>query len=790
MSHIKPILRSWKNNKGFVIQVISMFALGIGANVAVFSFLNAALLDLPFQNANELVTVWSSNPQLGQSETFASALDVADWNQQTGAFSGMSLYDSGTATLQTGDLPTKIPIGTVSAKFFEVLRASPAVGRTFDAGKQESLQAVLSYRIWKEHFHEDTAIINNLIRLDDRAYIVVGVAPQNFHLFEDVGIWVPVQLTEGDSARASRHFTVIARLKSSNSLAQAQSELDVVARRLQKQYPDTNAGWNISAVPLRSYLFRNLKSSFVLISITAGLVLLIACFNVASLFLLYVDSKQRESAIRLALGCSRATIRLQFVMELLALAMAGCAIGLVVAIVMVRWVGLYAPKTLLPSGPHLNLEVYIFGLVVAFIAALIPSALIFLWRSEQDLNGIIKGVPSTAIRKSVTAPRQVFLVFEIAMSVLLLISAVLMTKSFVALHGVDPGFNPHHLLTARIELPEANYSSKVQQSNLFEQLLMSLESRQELKNVAAVTGIPLAGSRMSFRFSLPESDSPQFTQGAEYRAVSPGYFHVLGISVLQGREFSETDRSATQPVVIINEALSHRFFRDRNPIGQHLLLTYGLKKPLTIIGVVRNVKISDLAEAPRYELYVPYLQNPWPFMTLVIEPTGSLESIIPTLRHALSLLDKDLPVEDIRSMDQVIYESMTRPRFAMFLILLFSVLAVVMSMQGMYSVMSFVVSHRTREIGVRMAMGASNSSISSLFVRQALWIMIGGLVLGVLASFFTTSIFRGLLYTVKPMDWQVNSIAMAFIVVVGFLGCFIPVRRATRVDPIVVLRSE
>lgn len=795
MSAIKPILRSWKNNRNFVIQIVIILSVAIGPTVAVFSFVDAALLRLPFYDPDRIVTVWEVSPKVSGIPSFASAPDFADWKVQTDVFEQMSLYDTTSAILRNSEGVERLTVGIVSSNFFRLLGTNALLGRifTFEEDKPGSRPVVLSYPLWRRVFHGDRLVIDRPVRLGDEIYTVVGVAPEDFHLFEDVDLWTPIQPGEDDSIRGARHFIALGRLKNHQNIEQVQAALHVVAGRLQKQYSATNGGWDVSVISLRTYLFKNLRSSFVLIFFTSGLVLVVGCFNVANLFLLYIDSRQRSSAIQLALGCSPAQLRNGFLSEFFMLTFAAGILGLIAADAVVHLIVRYAPRTLLHSDKFMDIRVYLFCLAVAFIAGLIPSALSLQWKAGANLSQLLKGTGSgmNVVGAAHRRPRLLFLVFEISMSLVLLISAGVMTKSFLALQRVDPGFNPKDLLTARIQLPTMHYTSKLQQSVFFDQLLASLSARSTVKAAAAVTGIPLGGSRMSFRFWIPgKSAGTPVTEGAEYRAVSPGYFRVLGIPVLEGREFAQSDQVGSSPVVAINEALARKFFQGEDPLGKHIVLMFGEKKPLTIIAVVKDVKYSDLSEVTKYEVYVPYGQNPWPFMTVILQTAGPVENAISTLRQEVAQLDKELPIEQIRTMDQVLYDSMTRPRFATVLILSFSILAVVLSAAGVYSVMSFVVSQRNHEIGIRMAIGASRSSILKLFLLQGLLIILIGVSLGVAASMFTTGLFRDLLYGVHPIDITVYLLVILFLAVVGMIACYLPSRRATMVDPMIVLRRE
>lgn len=793
MISLRRLLRSWMRNKLLVSQVILILAFGLGANIAIFGVYNAAFVQLPFADSDRIIALTTISHGADKSDSFVSSLDLQDWKASVDVFESVALYDSGSGVILAGGMPERVTIGTVSSNFFSLLGVQPEIGSLFSAADENSDVAgvVISDHLWRTMMNGSAEEVGQSINIGESTHVVRGVLPSHFRLFDNADIWVPVQDKDGEP-RSGRHFVALARLKTGRSLSDANAELKAVSTRLQNEYPETNRGIEAFATPLRSYLSQNFSSSFLLLFVTALLVLAIAIFNVTNLFGVYLQSSQKEQAIELALGCSRARIRIRLVLEFMALAVIAGVLGIAIAYGILKVVMQYAPDALISGRHYLDLTVYSFAFMIAALAGLLATLLSFLSVSRANIVDIIKGSGnrfggSLGFR---SLSRLLFLIFEVGISVVLLVTAGLLTKSFLLLERVNTGFQSQNLFTARVLLPSSHYRDHSQQALFWDQLLDNISRAPDVSGVGAITGVPLSGAHMNFRFSLDAGREVPMTGLAEYKAISPGVLRLLGIPLRKGRFFLESDTPNSLPVIIINETMARNVFGGENPLGKYVVVSYGDKKPREIVGVVGDVKYSDLAEKVKNQVYVPYSQNPWPFMTLVVRTSAPPVSIAGTLRRAVFALDKELPLQDMRTMDDIVYISMARARFAGILIFCFAGLALILAATGIYGVISFAVAQRSREIAIRIALGASRNSVLQLFLRQCLVIIVLGAALGLLASFFSTHLFQSLLYKVKTLDLEVILFILCLLLAVGILACLLPAAKATRIEPDVVMRSE
>jgi predicted permease len=793
---IRYSLRILVRNPAFAAAAVLILALGIGANTAMFSTINAILLrKLPVENPDRLVTLWETNPGKGIDQSTVSAQTFNTWRDGSDAFEQMAVYGTDSVVLTGAGQPERVASAQVSANFFSLLGAHALWGRTFLSEESQSGDrvVVISHDMWQRRFNSDPTILNKTIILDKTGYVVIGILPPDFRFIDPADLWFLLPLDDPrQSCDACHFFTVLARLKGDKKLGQAQAEMDVLARRIAQQRPDTNTGVGIRIVRLQDYLVAGVRSSLLILFAAVIFVLLIACANVANLLLARTAARQKELAVRAALGAPRRRLVRQVFIESLLISLTGGILGLFLAFNCLRVVNALIPEGIVHSAIALDGRVLGFTLLLSLLTGTLFGLAPALQVLRMDLNDQLRHDTRGSTRGIRHArARSLLVISEIALSLTLLVGAGLMIKSFVLLQKVNPGFSSEDVLSARVFLAADNYPQAHQKAEFFQRVLQQLETLPGVQSVGAVTSLPLSGSSMNFRFSVEgQPESPGDLHQAQYRAISQNYFHTMGIPLLKGRDLTARDGPDTAGVVIINETMAHRLFPNQEPLGKRLRINYGKPAAREIIGVVRDVRHVRLDENPKPEMYVPYLQNPWPFMTLVIRSTVPASSLIPALRNEISSVDKDQPLDKIRTVNQILYESLAQPRLYMFLFSVFAVLAVILAALGVYSVMAYLVSQRTNEIGVRMALGAQPGAIHWLVVRQGMSYVLIGLGVGLIASLVLSRVLSNLLYGISPSD-PITFVEVVFLLAgVALLACYIPARKATKVDSVMALRYE
>jgi putative ABC transport system permease protein len=789
-------LRTLLKNPGFSLAVLLVFALGIGVNSAMFSALSAILLQrFPFAEPERVVTLWEVNPQKGFEQSPVSAATFADWRERTKVFEQMSLYDADSKVLTGAGDPERLPGARVSPNFFSLLAVQAVQGSTSlpEDGQVNGTQAVvLGQDLWRRRFNSDPSIVGRTITLDNKLSTVVGVLPSDFRFLGKADIWSVFPLS-GDALkeREARYVTAVARLRPGVTVEQAQAEMETVSRGLQQDYPATN-GWGAKVVPLREYVVSGVRSSMLILFGAVTFVLLLACTNVASMLLARLSARRREFAVRTALGATRLHLIRQLLVECVLLALLGGALGLVLAYWCISFIAALVPETVSRGEIALDGRVLGFTLAASVLAGLLSGVAPILQTSKLNLGETLKensrGATGGARHNRL---RRLLVVAEVSLSLMLLVGAGLMIKSFLRLQQVNPGFNPDRVLTAKISLPPSNYPDPARRSAFFRQLLAQLETVPGVQSVGATTTLPLSGSSMNFRFSVEgQPSSPGDLSQAQYRAVSPGYFRTMGIPLREGRDLTERDGPDAPGVVVINETMARKLFPQGGALGKRLIINYGKPAPREVVGIVGDVKHLKLEEPPKPEMYVPYAQNPWGFMTVVLRTSVSPDNLASAVRNEVWKVDKGQPVDNVLTLNQVLYESVAQPRLYMLLLALFAALAIVLSATGIYGVMSYIVSQRTHEIGVRLALGARPNDVLKLVVRQGMLVVLVGVVLGLLISFALTRTMSGLLYGVSATDFATYAEVFLLLLGVAFLACYLPARRATKVDPLIALRNE
>ncbi|MFY9555228.1 MAG: ABC transporter permease [Blastocatellia bacterium] len=810
-------LRMLLKNPGFSAVAVLALALGTGANSAIFSVVNAVLLrPLPYANSERLVVVWGKNPVIATDAM--SVPDFLDYRNHNQVFEQMASFAYDDFIITTADDPEHVQGTMVSGNYFSVLGINPSQGRVFREDDEQpgaDRVIVVSDGLWKRRFGSDPNFVGSTIMLNGAVFTVVGIAPPNFQSpnpADQPVLWVPMSFDGGDrfrvpssvnpeglNTRRTRFLIGIARLKPGISATKAQADLDTIGRQLAQQYKDTNAGVSANIVPLREHITGNVQLPLVILLVAVGVVLLIACVNVANLLLARAAVRQKEIAIRTALGAGRLRLIRQLLTESVLLSVIGGALGLLLAYGELKLLLALNP----PDIPGLS-EIGIDGRVLAFtFLVAILTGLIFglapaLQAANPDLNETLKeGARGSTGGINRQRVRSLLVVSEVALTVLLLICAGLMLRSFYALQKVNPGFNHENTLTMMVNLPAFKYPEGAQITAFFEQVIKRIEELPGVQSAGAITSLPLTNTviiRSRFTVEGRPTVDPSEVPRANFRGVSHNYFRTLRIPLLKGRLFTEQDRDSSPPVVIINETMANRYWPGEEPVGKRMTIPSVAPVPREVVGVVADVKHASLDTESGAEMYVPYFQKPYPFMSLVVHTASDPMKMTGAVRSEILSVDKNQPAYLVKTMQQVLSESVSQPRLYTVLLSLFAALAAILASVGIYGVISGSVSQRTHEIGIRMALGAQRRDIIKMIVGQGMMLAFAGTLIGIvvalLLTFLLTRFIESLLFGVGLRDFA-TFIGIPFVLAaVAFLSSYIPARRATRIDPMVALRYE
>jgi putative ABC transport system permease protein len=794
-------LRMLRKNAGFAMIAVLTLALGIGANTAIFSVIHAVLLrPLPYDHPDRITLVRESNPGKGFEQFSVSPPNYMDWKNGVGVFEQMASMSRSQFSYTGGAEPERLVGARVAASFFSVLGAQPELGRTFlpeDDVVGKASVVVLSHGLWTEHFGSDPQVIGKSLTLDGESYRVIGVMRNGFQFPRGVQLWLPSEFDErslSPRARGAHYLTVIARLKPGASIDQAQAEMVSISKRLEQLYPGTNTGWTSRVVALNEATVGNIRPTLLVLFGAVGFLLLIACANVANLLLARATARQREIAIRFSLGASRLRIARQLLTESILLSGIACALGLLLAEWAIRALRSLPPSTL-PRAESIGLDLPVLGFA-AGVAVL--TALLFGFAPALQIT---RGAPSETLKEGGRTAsagrhgvRSALVVLETTLALVLLVGSGLLLKSFMRLQTVDPGFQSKNILTANISLPKSKYWTDAQTIRFFGQALERLQAVPDVKEAAAASGNPIEGSNLSFVFATKELQAlaPADQPSAGYYVVSPNYFHTLAIPLLVGRYFTQGDSAGSPRVAIVSQAVAQRFFHDRSPIGQTIKIGVGAGDPpwREIVGVVGDVKDDGLGEAATMTVYEPYTQQAWSSMSLFLRSDSDPSRLASILRSQVMSVDKDQPVAEIATGEQLMSEAVAQPQLRTLLLSLFAALALLLASLGIYGVMSNTVAQRTHEIGVRMALGAGQRSVLRLVLGNGMRLTLLGIVLGTVGAFALTRLMKGFLFHVTPTDPATFVSVALFLLLVALLASYIPARRATRVDPVVALRYE
>jgi putative ABC transport system permease protein len=792
-------LRQLRKNPGFTAVVLFTLALGIGANTAVFSVIEAVLLHpLPFRAPDRLVWLNGKFPQT--DEAGVSPPDFRDYRASNRSFDQMAAfgYSAKPANL-SGDQPEQVLATLASAYFFECLGIRPLLGRDFllsDEQEATPQVAILGYGLWKRNFGGDRNIVGRTVRLDGQNLTVVGVLPSDVPVLSEAQMWVPMAMLQPwMNIRMGHSLKTIGRLKPGVSLQQAQTDLDAIALRLAQQYPVSNQGWSMRQRPLADVLVGPVRPGLLLMLGAVGILLVIACVNVANLLLARSITKEKEFALRGALGAGRGRMIRQALTESVMLALAGGGLGVLAA----AWGVHTLPSLGSLNVPRLgeskiNLGVLAFtigiSLLTGVVFGLVPALQVSSGKFSQGLR--------ETNRTSAPAPHKrlssALVIVEIAMSLTLLVSAGLLLKSFWRLIHVAPGFQTNHVMTARLSLngpANGKYGDPQNRVKFWREFEEQVRSLPGVDAVGATSELPLSGEHSDNPFRIPgRSYGPSEFDDAEVRQVTPNYFSAMRIPLFTGRWFDERDSSDSPGVMVVNQAFVKRFFGGENGVGKRLEMVGDPKAQRAIVGVVGNISHRALSDPQRPEMYVPYAQYAPPMMDIVVRAAANPLNLAAALRDRLSTVDKERTLSAVRSMDDVVGMSISQPRFSSQLLAVFAALALLLATIGLYGLLAYSVTQRRNEIGIRLALGAMREDILRLVLKHGTVLALVGIGIGLITSMAATRVLSSMLFAVSPTDWQTFLAVAVLLLGVALGACFIPARRAAKVDPMVALRYE
>lgn len=807
-------VRTLSKRPGLTLVAIITLALGIGANTVIFGVLNALLLrPLAYKDSRRLVMIWETNPRFQTSidGLSASALNFTAWRDQNHSFENISALSVASFILTGTGEPERISNALVSASFFSVMGVEPILGRFFtpeDEKTGANKVAVISHSLWQRRFNSSPDIVGKVIALNGEGYTLVGVAPEEFNFprpkempdyvanTTKTELWVPLDLADPFISMPGAHLlSIIARLKPEVTLEQADSEMSALAFRLAQEYPRTNEGFGAKVVSLNEQTVGNVRLALIVLMAVVGFVLLIACANVANLLLARSSSPRREIAVRMAMGATRRRVIRQLLTEALLLSVMGGAVGIVLAILSKEMIIALASGAL-PRLDEISIDgrVLSFTLVILLATSLLCGILPAFQSSNFNISGTIRdgagGVTGFRGKRMLS----LLVVIEFALSMVLLIGAGLTIRSFAQLLNLKPGFDSNQVAAMNISLPTTGYKEGQQKTAFFKQVFERVSALPGVQSCGGVSELPLSGYENICAFILEGKPLPKGSETpfVDRRIISPNYFRTMRIPLLSGRDFTEADNDAAPGVVIVSERWAQLYLPDEDPIGKRIRIGGpASERPwLTIVGVVGDVKHKSIDSEIKPQIYWSYLQTPHPFMTLVVRSAFDLSDIIAAVRGEVWAVDKDQAITDVKLMEQYVSNSLSRHRLNMALFSAFAALALILAAVGIYGVMSYSVTQRTREMGVRMALGAEGRDLIKMVIRQGMTLAITGVIIGLAASLGFTRVLSSLLYGVDARDPMTFAGIAIFLTLVAIAACYIPARRATKVNPMTALRHE
>jgi putative ABC transport system permease protein len=810
-SDLRFSLRLLRRNPAFSAAAIVVLALGIGANTAIFSVVNAVLLrPLPFDDPSRILQVWHVPPAKsfpGMTMFSVSPANYLDWQSQSSSFEQMAAYGFRAFTVGGKEQPEAVQAAAVASNFFPLLRVRPLWGRTFTADEDRPGKGhvvALGYSFWRDHFASDPNVVGRNILLDGETYSVVGVMPQTFQFPSWAKIWIPLAWdNETRAVRGNHNYLVIARLKKGVDIRQAQAELSAISTRLEQLYPEDDKGWGAIILPLREQLVGDVRPALFVLLGAVAFVLLIACANVANLVLAKTLARRKEIAIRTALGATRFTVLRQILAETVLLSVAGGALGLFLArfgiTLLVKVLGDRIPPFMQIT---LDVPVLAFTLLLSVIAGVLAGLIPSVRFTRTDVNEALKqGQSRGSSDTRGGGTRRLLVISEVALSLMLLIGAGLMIRSLWELRKVRPGFDPGNVLTMTVPLPRNRFLSPAGEIGFFQEALTRVRALPSVESAGVIDDLPLNGGGSHQPFTIEGRPAPPMSEQPEVdvRVISPGYIRAMHIPILRGRDLSDSDVAGRPGVVLISQSLARRFWPNEDPIGRHITLTFFPDVVREVVGIVGDTKLDSLDETrPVATIYHALAQltvppsEPWRSfpMSFAVRTNSDPINSVTAVTAAIHQAAPDLPVVDVISMNEIIAQSVSPQRFNMLLLASFAGLALILAAVGIYSVLSYTVRRRVREIGIRMALGASNKDVVQLVLTDGLKPILVGVALGLAAALALSRVVSSLIYGVRATDPLTFAAVALLLLLVGIFATILPAYRATCIEPVRTLREE
>ncbi|MBZ5536348.1 MAG: ABC transporter permease [Acidobacteriia bacterium] len=794
-------------NPGFTAVGILTLALGIGANTAIFSVADAFLLKpLSIPNENRMVVALEVGPnQRGDDTSSVSPANFEDWKSQAKTYDAMAAYAWANVNLTGQGEPEKVQGFEVSPNFFGVVGMQPALGRVFlpeEENPGHEQVAILSHGLWQRRYASDPSIVGKNVTIDGRTYAVIGVMPAGFNFPTTVELWMPLALdSKARSVRNAHYLFALGLLKPGMSTSSARAELKTIAAQLAQAYPTTNKGWSVRVMSMRDFVTEDLTRQYTLMSVVAvAFVLLIACANVANLQFARATSRQREMAVRVSLGAGRWRIMRQLLTESVAVSLLGAALSLLLAQWGIELILAHMPPEtakFIAAWNHISLDyrAFLYTLTVALLTGILSGLLPAFQSSKPDLNEALKeGGRSATAGQSKHRLRSFLVMAEVALALILLVGSGLMVKSFKALLNMNQGLDPNGALTLRIDLPPAKYKTPPQRAAFYEQVLQNLKMIPGVEAAATATNIPYGnyGSNALISVEGRVSVNASDLQLATNQVIGADYFRLMHIPLQAGREFTGQDGTDSPPVALVSELLARRYWPNQNPIGKRVKL--GLENSIhpwmTVVGVVGDVKYEWSERDPRPTLYYPFQQAPVLNSYVAIRSQGDPRQFISAVRAAIARVDSQQPLSDIKPLDKVISDSTVGIAYVAVIMSVLAVIALILSTVGVFGVVSYQVTERIHEIGIRMALGANPRDVLGMVVARGAWLTFTGLGIGLIFSIGLARLLASLIFGIEAMDWLTFGSLSLTLALVAMLASYLPARRATRVDPVVALRHE